>query len=195
MWPAWTSADEIVAAVFGRGGLQTYHAREVINNIGFLIFDTVKGNVCIAGVSGPDNLLTMLSHRAEAACFLEVSSQPFGNEGNSSEGTPSYSSDVLAFGSIADPDMGSACKCTFSNVRGCIINLTTSCVAGHIQNPCQGYSFTRSWATDRRRGAECRLKLSLSATFIYFHAIYDLTLFLIADRCYAKICLHRIERR
>ena len=75
--PGRTSADEIVAAVFGRAGLQTYYAREMINNIGFVIFDTVKENVRIDGVSGPDNsaycYLTMgrpLSDHGAAACFL-----------------------------------------------------------------------------------------------------------------------------
>ena len=69
--PVRTSADEIVAAVFGRAGLQTYYARELINNIGFVIFDTVKENVRIAGVSGPDYFRPVLSDRAAAACFLE----------------------------------------------------------------------------------------------------------------------------
>ena len=68
--PGRTSADEIVAAVFGRAGLQTYYAREMINNIGFVIFDTIKENVRIAGVSGPDDFRALLSDRAAAACFL-----------------------------------------------------------------------------------------------------------------------------
>ena len=37
--------------MFGRAGLQTYYAREMINNIGFVIFDTDKENTRVAGVS------------------------------------------------------------------------------------------------------------------------------------------------
>ena len=44
------TASEIVAAVFGRAGYQTYYARDMLNNIGFVIFDTIKESVRIAGV-------------------------------------------------------------------------------------------------------------------------------------------------
>ncbi|KAH9913697.1 uncharacterized protein BXZ73DRAFT_106876 [Epithele typhae] len=70
-------ATEIVAAVFGRAGYQTYYEREMINNVGFVIFDTDKATTRIAG--------------------------PFGNGDNSNQGAPFYASDVLAFGSFAVP--------------------------------------------------------------------------------------------
>ena len=47
------TANEIVAAVFGRAGYQTYYARDMLNNIGFVIFDTVQESTRIAGVSCP----------------------------------------------------------------------------------------------------------------------------------------------
>ena len=47
------AASEIVAAVFGRAGYQTYYARDMLNNIGFVIFDTVQESTRIAGVSCP----------------------------------------------------------------------------------------------------------------------------------------------
>ena len=68
------AASEIVAAVFGRAGYQTYYARDMLNNIGFVIFDTVQESTRIAGVSCPPigngygRLLTVLrDSRSETA--------------------------------------------------------------------------------------------------------------------------------
>ena len=82
--------------MFGRAGKQTYYQREMINSIGFVIFDTVKGSTRVAGVSR--------AHAFVIFVLLMFLRQPFGNGNSSNEGTPFYSSDVLAFGSIADPN-------------------------------------------------------------------------------------------
>ena len=43
-------ANEILAAAFGRAGYQSYYERDMLNNIGFVIFDTINQSVRIAGV-------------------------------------------------------------------------------------------------------------------------------------------------
>ncbi|KAI0653863.1 hypothetical protein C8Q70DRAFT_1058977 [Cubamyces menziesii] len=69
------NGDERLVGVYGRAGNQTYYKRALVNNINFVIFDTAKGTTRTVG--------------------------PFGNNNNSNEGTPFYSSDVLAFGGFA----------------------------------------------------------------------------------------------
>ncbi|OSD04754.1 hypothetical protein PYCCODRAFT_1465720 [Trametes coccinea BRFM310] len=70
--------NERLVGVFGRAGPQSYYHRNMVNNIGFVIFDTETGTTRTAG--------------------------PYGNGNRSNQGAPFYVSDVLAFGSIAKPD-------------------------------------------------------------------------------------------
>ncbi|CDO69782.1 hypothetical protein BN946_scf184766.g27 [Trametes cinnabarina] len=72
------NANEKLVGVYGRAGLQTYYNRSLINNISFVIFDTVAGTTRTAG--------------------------PYGNGSKSNQGTPFYVSDVMAFGSFAQPN-------------------------------------------------------------------------------------------
>lgn len=50
-------ATEILINVFGRAGYQSYYKREMVNNIGFVIFDTAKGTTRTVGVSRPSHLI------------------------------------------------------------------------------------------------------------------------------------------
>ena len=54
------TANEILVAVFGRAGFQSYYSRNMINNIGFVIFDTVTESVRIAGVQWSTSLVRAL---------------------------------------------------------------------------------------------------------------------------------------
>ena len=83
--------------MFGRAGLQTYYKREMVNSIGFVIFDTVKWTARVEGVS-------RANHAPAFFILFTRVRQPFGNGNHSNEGTPFYSSDVFAFGSFAQPD-------------------------------------------------------------------------------------------
>ncbi|EIW56222.1 uncharacterized protein TRAVEDRAFT_86104, partial [Trametes versicolor FP-101664 SS1] len=69
------STTEILINVFGRAGYQSYYKREMVNNIGFVIFDTAKGTTRTVG--------------------------PFGNSNGATEGKPFTCSDVIAFGGFA----------------------------------------------------------------------------------------------
>ncbi|KAI0635434.1 hypothetical protein C8Q77DRAFT_1156721 [Trametes polyzona] len=68
-------ANEVLVGVFGRAGPQAYYKRDLVNNIGFVIYDTAKASTRIVG--------------------------PFGNGNNSNEGKAFYVSDVIAFGGFA----------------------------------------------------------------------------------------------
>ncbi|OJT13123.1 hypothetical protein TRAPUB_10327 [Trametes pubescens] len=68
--------NEILATVFGRAGRQSFYEREMVNNIGFVIFDTVKGTTRTVG--------------------------PYGNVNGATEGKPFLCSDVIAFGGFAE---------------------------------------------------------------------------------------------
>ncbi|KAJ3552012.1 hypothetical protein NM688_g4381 [Phlebia brevispora] len=68
-------AQENVISVFGRAGYQTYYKRNMVNSIGFVIFDQERATVRVVG--------------------------PFGNSNSSNEGTPFSASNVMAFGGFA----------------------------------------------------------------------------------------------
>ena len=96
-------ANEIVSAVFGRAGHQSFYKREMINSIGFVIFDTMKGTTRVEGVSRADHAFVIFF------LFTRLR-QPFGDDDKTSEGMPFYSSDVVAFGSISKPNPIAHCE-------------------------------------------------------------------------------------
>ncbi|KAI0329341.1 hypothetical protein GY45DRAFT_1325122 [Cubamyces sp. BRFM 1775] len=69
------NGNERLVGVFGRAGNQSYYKRALVNSISFVIFDSAK---CTTRTVGP-----------------------FGNGNMSNEGTPFYSSDILAFGGFS----------------------------------------------------------------------------------------------
>ncbi|KAI0643980.1 hypothetical protein C8Q79DRAFT_973775 [Trametes meyenii] len=79
------NANEKLVGVFGRAGPQSYYHRELINSIGFVIFDTSTTATRIVG--------------------------PFGNTNHSNQGTTFYHSDVLAFGGFAQPGAAAVGLC------------------------------------------------------------------------------------
>ncbi|KAH9913699.1 uncharacterized protein BXZ73DRAFT_106878 [Epithele typhae] len=74
--------NEVLVAVFGRAGMHSYYKRELVNSIGFVIFDTVGIKTRTAG--------------------------PFGNGDGTNQGKAFYTSDVLAFGSFTTTNGTSA---------------------------------------------------------------------------------------
>ncbi|KAI0635435.1 hypothetical protein C8Q77DRAFT_1255848 [Trametes polyzona] len=75
------NANEVLVGVTGRAGTQSYYKRDLINSIGFVIFDTAKATTRTVG--------------------------PFGNGNNSNEGKAFYVSDVIAFGGFAEESANS----------------------------------------------------------------------------------------
>lgn len=89
------TASESLVGVFGRAGYQDNYHRELVNSIGFVIFDKDTALTRVAGVSPFEmpRLRTSLSN---------VYSKPYGNSGNTNFGQPFYASDVVAFGGFAE---------------------------------------------------------------------------------------------
>ncbi|EIW56064.1 uncharacterized protein TRAVEDRAFT_129128, partial [Trametes versicolor FP-101664 SS1] len=95
------NADEVLASVLGRAGRQSYYQREMVNNIGFVIFDTAKGTTRTVG--------------------------PFGNGNRATEGTPFICSDVVAFGGFAESTPTSTCLPSHCAWRGDVCCLFWRC--------------------------------------------------------------------
>ncbi|OJT05926.1 hypothetical protein TRAPUB_3216 [Trametes pubescens] len=69
------NANEVLVGVFGRAGHHDFYKREMVVDIGFVIFDAAEETTRIVG--------------------------PFGNGDASNHGKPFYCSDALAFGGFA----------------------------------------------------------------------------------------------
>ncbi|EIW53318.1 uncharacterized protein TRAVEDRAFT_23706 [Trametes versicolor FP-101664 SS1] len=69
------NATEVLVGVFGRAGWHEYYKREMVVDLGFVVFDAAQETTRIVG--------------------------PFGNGDESNHGKPFYCSDVLAFGGFA----------------------------------------------------------------------------------------------
>ncbi|KAH9846899.1 hypothetical protein C2E23DRAFT_540146 [Lenzites betulinus] len=70
------NANEVLVAVYGRAGSQTYYGREFVSQVYFDIFNTSTATTRTAG--------------------------PFGNGNGANEGNTFYCSDVMAFGGFAE---------------------------------------------------------------------------------------------
>jgi len=80
-------STEIIKSVFGRAGYQKHYQRDMINSIGFVIFDD---RTCTTRVAGP-----------------------FGNENGSSDGEPFHVANIVAFGGYARP----AAECGLAGLK------------------------------------------------------------------------------